>query len=234
MNVYDNIMSFLYSSFYNLISLYHTIDFSVKTNISYCYQNNEMFKSCSDNVNTCYNNVMNNCKNDKTEMYGDFYGIIFNENLVSRKILIHDNHITLKKISEFLNMEEITTYQNSSLYVYKDNKKIMLFTNMYDDAHVSSMFNDSTCKNRFISVIYKHPNMILSNGIELDINKEYMLVNNTILSREHVLFLLHHQELPYEYDENYTLEIMDQQLNTVVLTYNEYILIDNNYSILTR
>ena len=61
-----------------------------------------------------------------------------------------------------------------------------------------------------------------------------MLINNTILSSEHVSYLLSHQDVPYEYDENYTLEIMDQQLNTVVLTFNQYILIDNNYSILDR
>lgn len=234
MSIYDNIMSFLYSAFYNLISMYHTIEYSLKTNASYYYNNNEIFKSCTDNLNTYYNAVMNTCKDDKTEFYGDFYGIIFNENLVSKKILIHDDNITLEKISDFLNMEEIKTYKNTSLYVCKDNKKIMLLTSIYDDTQLSTIFDLSTTKNRFLSVTYKHPKMESSEGIELDINKEYMLINNTILSSEHVSYLLSHQDLPYEYDENYTLEIMDQKLNTVVLTFNQYILIDNNYSILDR
>lgn len=234
MTIYDNIMSFLYSVFYSLVSMYHTIEYSLKTNISYYYENNEIFKSCSDYLNTCYNTVMNTCKDDKTEFYGDFYGIIFNENLVSKKILIHDDNITLKKISDFLNMEEIKTYKNTSLYICKDNKKIILLTSNYNDIQLSAMFDEHTEKNRFLSVTYKHPKMESSEGIELDINKEYMLINNTILSSEHVSYLLSHQDVPYEYDENYTLEIMDQKLNTVVLTPNQYILIDNNYSILDR
>ena len=233
MPIYDNIMSCFYNSLYCVISMYHIIEYTVKSNILYCYENNNIFRCCSDNMVVCYNSTMNQCKNETTEYFGNFYGIIFKENLNSRQIIVHDNDINIEKVVEFVNMEEIMSYKDFCLYVSNNNVKIMLLREQCNIENLQSIFEKTQCKSRLLSIEYKHPKM--KNGdIELILSKELTIMNNTLLTNEHVCYLLRHQELPYIFDDTYTLEIMDQKLNTFNLTYNQYIIIDDNYSIMER
>ena len=233
MSIYDNIVSCFYSSLYCVISIYHKIEYTIKSNITFCYENNDMFKSCTNNVVVCYNNTMNTCKYETTEYYGNFYGIIFKENFNLRQIIVHDNDINIEKVREFVSMEEIRIYKDYCLYVSIDNAKIVLLNDRCNESELISIFENVQCKPKFLSITYKHPNMDIE-GIELTLNKEYMIMNNTLLSNEHVCYLLRHQELPYIFDDKYTLDIMDQKLNTFILNYNQYVVIDENDSIMER
>jgi hypothetical protein len=85
-------------------------------------------------------------------------------------------------------------------------------------------------KHRLISVKYKHPNM--DEPIFIDIDKEYYYANNEILSPLFIKRCLEYQPLIYDFDMNYELEIMDNDINTYVLTSKQYILLaDSTYTI---
>ena len=85
-------------------------------------------------------------------------------------------------------------------------------------------------KHRLISVKYKHPNM--DESIFIDIDKEYYYTNNEILSPLFIKRYLEYQHLIYDFDMNYELEIMDNDINTYVINSKQYILLaDNTYTI---
>ena len=85
-------------------------------------------------------------------------------------------------------------------------------------------------KHRFISVKYKQSNM--DEPIFIDIDNEYYYTNNEILSPLFIKRYLEYQHLIYDFDMNYELEIMDNDINTYVLTSKQYILLaDNTYTI---
>lgn len=85
-------------------------------------------------------------------------------------------------------------------------------------------------KHRLISVKYKHPNM--DEPIFIDIDKEYYYTNNEILSPLFIKRYLEYQHLIYDFDMNYELEIMDNDINTYVINSKQYILLaDNTYTI---
>jgi hypothetical protein len=85
-------------------------------------------------------------------------------------------------------------------------------------------------KHRFISVKYTHPNM--DEPIFIDIDNEYYYANNEILSPLFVKRYLEYQPLTYDFDMNYELEVMDNDINTYVLTSKQYILLaESTYTI---
>jgi hypothetical protein len=85
-------------------------------------------------------------------------------------------------------------------------------------------------KHRFISVKYTHPNM--DEPIFIDIDNEYYYANNEILSPLFIKRYLEYQPYVYDFDMNYKLEVMDNDINTYVLTSKQYILLaDSTYTI---
>ena len=81
------------------------------------------------------------------------------------------------------------------------------------------------CKNYFINVEYRHPT--LTHAISIELTNMY-LVNNIVLSPLFLHYVLSLQPLPYIIDQDYTINIMDQDINMVTLTHQNYILFDND------
>jgi len=73
----------------------------------------------------------------------------------------------------------------------------------------------------FMCVEYTHPEM--SNKILIPIEKEYCFVGNEVLSSVFVLKFLEYQPEPYVFDENYVVEVMDNNMNTFTLKNNQFI-----------
>jgi len=85
-------------------------------------------------------------------------------------------------------------------------------------------------KHQFISVKYSHPRM--KEPIFIDIDKEYYYAYNELFSPVFVKRYLEYQPLEYEFDMNYELEIMDNDINTFVLTSKQYVLlVESTYTI---
>lgn len=85
-------------------------------------------------------------------------------------------------------------------------------------------------KHRFISVKYTHPNM--DESVFIDIDNEYYYANNEILSPLFIKRYLEYQPLIYDFDMDYELEIMDNDINSYKLSSKQYILLaDSTYTI---
>lgn len=88
------------------------------------------------------------------------------------------------------------------------------------------------CKYSFLSIEYTHPKMKTSIFIELD--KYAYCENNQLLSSIFVLRYLKHQALPYIFDMDYTLNVMDDSINMFELQSTQYILLTaRTYQIIT-
>lgn len=80
-------------------------------------------------------------------------------------------------------------------------------------------------KIRFLTAQYFHPSM--KNPIDLTPSVNHYTVGNELFSPSFILRSLHYQKEPFFFDYDYTMEIIDNKLNTVELKCNEYIYIKN-------
>ena len=86
------------------------------------------------------------------------------------------------------------------------------------------------CEKPFVSVVYSHPKM--NHVIYLDIDPMFYLNENEILSPVFILRLLKYQKTPFFFDNDYSIEIMDNDINVIHLTNKHYILLhENSYGV---
>lgn len=78
---------------------------------------------------------------------------------------------------------------------------------------------------KFLSVAYTHPQM--SKEIYLDLDESVYRKNNTILSPLFVRRYLEYQNEAFVFDDNYLLKIMDNNIQTIELTSQQYIVLNN-------
>lgn len=84
----------------------------------------------------------------------------------------------------------------------------------------------------FLSVEYTHPQ--LSNSVPLDITKNMCMVGNHLFSPEFVLKCLKYQNQKFYFDLHYKIQILDNDLNKIELSSNQYIeLTEKSYIIKT-
>jgi hypothetical protein len=140
-------------------------------------------------------------------------------------------------------IENVTSKYDDSInatksIVYGSNKvqEGFLIMKLYDTYICRSAFHNTSlsmdtslpiepCKNHFINVEYTHPQ--LTHTISIDLTGMY-LVNNIVLSPLFLHYVLSLQSLPYIIDNEYSINIMDQDINMFVLTYDKYIIFDND------
>jgi hypothetical protein len=85
----------------------------------------------------------------------------------------------------------------------------------------------------FLSIKYTHP--LMKTPIYIDLDNGYYHVNNEILSPLFIKRYLEHQPLNYHFDLDYAIEILDNNVQTVELRSNQYILLGNSeYTIVTQ
>jgi len=85
-------------------------------------------------------------------------------------------------------------------------------------------------KHQFISIRYKHPKM--NDDLFIDIDKEYYYAYNELLSPIFIKRYLEYQPNIFEFDMNYELEIIDNDVNTFIINSKQYILlVENTYTI---
>lgn len=95
---------------------------------------------------------------------------------------------------------------------------------------IPSIENLEIVNNRFLSIEYTHPSM--KEGIQLDLDKGYYVVNNEILSSSFIKRCLEYQSKHYNYDLKYKLVLMDSSMELIFLTSDQYIQItEDGYKI---
>lgn len=119
-------------------------------------------------------------------------------------------------------------YLKKTLFV-KPNKYIYLCG--FDDNTINVLF-PKLSKICFLAVQYTHPK--LKEPIDITVPSSYFVLGNKLYSSTFVLRSLQYQPKYYIFDENYTLQIIDNEINTFEIKSNQYIYIEeNSYKILT-
>lgn len=76
----------------------------------------------------------------------------------------------------------------------------------------------------FISIQYTHPDM--EESIYIDLPTGYYLCGNELLSATFIKRCLQYQSLPYVFDKQYTLHIIDNKVNEFSIGYGKYLRLD--------
>ena len=206
-----------------------------------------------DNFWTCV--CFTNFNNEKNEyIYDDFYPIIifekdkipdvlttYNE-LYEKGIYHHNTKIGEKsQIYECLILLHLCTFNTpTSWEVMKEERDANCALKMRNGVKhyykcISRICNTKLEKKdmnfapssvRFLSLVYSHPKM--KNSIDLKIDIMYYLMDNEILSPIFILRLLKYQKLSYVFDKDYTLEVMDDNVNIINLTSDNYIVLEED------
>jgi hypothetical protein len=159
-----------------------------------------------------------------------------------------DEYYYFKESYEFMNTDDILeplkemSYNITSIVESTDNIVEGMITMKNAEKYINRIFFNKNkakietelplvpSKHRFISVKYTHPNM--DEPVFIDIDNEYYYANNEILSPLFIKRYLEYQPLIYDFDMNYELELMDNDINSYKLTSKQYILLaDNTYTI---
>jgi hypothetical protein len=177
----------------------------------------------------------------------------FNKNWICTSVLMEKNYNFLDKYYLNESYEHInkiyieqmneTNDAISSIVATTDNILEGMITVKVNNQYINRVFFNNTkptafdwslplvqSKHQFLSIKYTHPNM--KDAIFIDIDKEYYYAYNEILSPLFVKRYLEYQPLIYDFDMDYELEIMDNDINTFVINSKQYILlVESTYTI---
>jgi hypothetical protein len=90
-----------------------------------------------------------------------------------------------------------------------------------NDPQIPSTIQKSSAK--FLSIEYKHPEM--KESIEITLDRSWFYTGNVLFTPTFVLRALKYQSQSFFFDMDYTICIMDKDINIVDLDYNKYLLL---------
>jgi hypothetical protein len=178
----------------------------------------------------------------------------FNTNWVNTSILstrdrsrFSGEEHKLLEIYDFMNKLSIETIievfcsvSESAIGLMQTNKRYgeTMVTMKLEDVYYSRIFTEKkpeysvfTCpaepsKVKFLSIEYTHPYM--KKGIVIEVDPGYYYDKNEILSALFVKRYLEHQPILYHFDKDYTINVMDSNINSFTISSNEYIVLGKN------
>lgn len=78
----------------------------------------------------------------------------------------------------------------------------------------------------FIYVEYTHPKM--THTIEFQLPNGIWMIGNELFTPAFILRWLQHQSIPYHFDLDYKINIMDHEIKNITLSYQSYIVLDKD------
>lgn len=141
--------------------------------------------------------------------------------------------VTLNESDVFHRNKHPTIFQtkhhtNSKLFLYHfvNNEKIVKIVSI-TPSHFHNLVHELLVisKVKFIDIQYHHPDM--SEPLILELSRDYYYSGNQLFSDAFVYRMLLYQPFPFVFDDRYTLEIMDSDLETMTLKPSEYLVLDD-------
>ena len=138
---------------------------------------------------------------------------------------------------DFLNEQNIESellksYDESKEYLINDHIEEILYTIKYKDSYIVRRVNSETpmkpivfedSEADFMSIEYKHP--LQRNPITIVIPTGMHKIGNEILSPSFVLRFLKYQPSSFHFDMEYTIHIIDNDVNMFTLKSDQYLLL---------
>lgn len=92
-------------------------------------------------------------------------------------------------------------------------------------------YSNTRSKASFLTIEYTHPKM--ETRISMNLDKDLYFTNNVILSSLFIKRYLDYQPEEFIFDENYTINLMDNNINMITLTYPQSIMLsEDSYRII--
>lgn len=230
----------------NLLKLFNNIKITVFNNCNYLYNNVDFVKTNVDSImRFCYD-IKRKLVKHHLELFDDTWtGLTYIKNGV-----YEENNYVIPKYNNLdddpSEMSQLTSNFNGSYKFAKNtlSKEIPEYLVLLKspDFWLSRICNNNindydisliTTPKYFLSIEYSHPCM--EHKINIEIDPLLYLVQNELFSSIFVLRCLEYQPLPYVFDSDYKLHIMDNEIKMFDLTSNDYIKLNKSgYSIINK
>jgi len=79
---------------------------------------------------------------------------------------------------------------------------------------------------RFVTIEYRHPSM--TEGLFIELDRSWFVSGNQLLSRVFVRRYLEYQSTPFCFDKNYTILLIDDNMNFLTMNSNQYVLLEKD------
>lgn len=254
-NVINEIHNIDYTSIATKLFLMY-ID--VKTGVSKCgnylYNNFDVIKNTVDTTSYNLDRIKSIYNEHRIEPFDNNW-VCISILLNNDQTLFADNkHIYLEN---YQNINPYTTSDVSKDYYYNncisyfgkmatsiakcdDNVVETMVTMKLDDGVFNKSFNKNTenttysntrVKSQFLTIEYTHPKM--KDRIIIELDKDIYFTDNIILSSLFIKRYLEYQPEEFIFDEDYTVNLMDNNVNMITLSYSQSVLLsENSYKVI--
>lgn len=245
-DLFDSISYWLFHIGLNLLKLFNNIKIIVSKNCNYLYNNVDFVKTNVDLImRFYYENITKKLVKHRIEPFDSTWtGLTYMKNGVYEE----NNYVVneYKDLNDPSEMSQLTCDFDGS-YTFAKNtlsEEIPEYLVLLKSPHfwLSRICNDNiedydisltTTPKYFLSVEYSHPCM--EHKINIEIDPLLYLDQNELFSSIFVLRCLEYQPLPYIFDSEYKLHIMDNEIKMFELESNEYIkLHKSGYTIVNK
>jgi hypothetical protein len=134
--------------------------------------------------------------------------------------------ITKKKVSSITETHHLILMKYNNYYFSN-----IVYINPNIDAHTEPRLLNPILSNiRFITIQYFHPKM--NAPIEIVLPDHFYVIGNQLLSFAFVLRYLYYQREHFVFDYNYTIQIMNSEMDIFEVKWNQHIIIEKDiYSV---
>lgn len=147
------------------------------------------------------------------------------------EIPLRDSEEIRQEIRQKLFKTKFHTNGKLFLYQFINQEKLVKIVSITPYGfHLSIHEPSVVSKVKFLDIQYHHPDM--SEPLILELSREYYYSGNQLFSDAFVYRMLLYQPFPFVFDERYTVELMDNELETMTLKSTEYLILDKtSYSV---
>ena len=230
MNIIKNIISYISSFIIPLMSSFiwnfNSFVLACEKKIDEMYNSNGVFRKTSDSYTEFKKRVTTyfdySLKEPDLTRWTGFYHIHKNNQL---KAIFNTN--PCENLEDFHALN--TGYNSNLLLIERKNACIISRFDDYYRVYHSEYRNNGELKqsnNQFLSVFYNHPQ--LSDSIQINIPDGMIIVGNELFNKAFVLRSLKTINPKIIFDDNYTIHVMDMNINEHIIRYNQYLHIDED------
>lgn len=202
------------------------------------YQKNSTIKLALDTMCKVSTEIYKKVNGVKSEPFSPLWISVFtvtpnlNNNEEYTVVKNSVNEILLKKFKSVMEENTSENVNVDKLYTFKTPAYILCnVTNKFEKEDAKYFVEKSDVK--FLSIEYSNPDM--KESISIILNKDVFQIGNEILSKAFVLRYLQYQTQYYVYANDYTITVIDDKVNQIILNSKQYILLDKNeYKIITK
>lgn len=240
----EQLMRYLSYIGIQLLFLINMLQTYLEINYNNLYNNNVSFHKFIDAIDDNLYSLKKLTAPHYIEPPFSYFKVCYKDTTYKEEYMNMDSILYDTKTADTLN-DLVSAYKNIFSTIKPIIKKneleyltLLHYRNITDDFIVSKLIcNDDAddeynilcdtipTRNFFLSIEYQHPKM--NNTITLNLDKRYLITGNELFSPCFVLKCLNYQNMPYIFDNNYKLVILDSDINTTTLKSTQYIRLSN-------